>query len=172
MRTKSTLTAERVREVLGYNPETGVFRWKVGRSRGVRIGDVAGSVIPSGSSKGYRDISIDGIDRRAHLLAWFYVYGEWPTLSLDHRNGNRDDNQISNLREATQGQNSQNRHGPQRNNTSGFLGVSRNRRRWQAKVTVDGRQHHLGTFDTPEEASEAYLAAKRELHPFWDEAAG
>ncbi len=160
----SILTAERLREVLDYNPNAGVFTHRHSH-HSVRAGQVAGRL----ETQGYRQIRVDGRLYTAHRLAWLYTHGEWPTHNLDHRNEDKDDNRISNLREDVDGLNKQNQSQPRRDNTSGFLGVSRNRRRWRASIRVDGHVRNLGTFDAPEKAAAVYLAAKRALHPFWDE---
>jgi HNH endonuclease len=91
---QTKLTAERLRERLHYDAETGVFTRRVGSSN-ARAGDVAGSV----HSTGYVRISIDGGKYTAHCLAWFYVHGVWPSDQIDHINRNRSDNRIANLRE-------------------------------------------------------------------------
>lgn len=160
------LTVERLRALLDYHPETGVFLWRTLKGSRCPVDRPAGYVNP----EGYRYI---GIDRRvylAHHLGWLYAHGVWPSRRLDHRNGRPDDNRIANLREDLSNRNQQNTGtGPRRNNSHGFLGVERHRRRWMARITADGKRHNLGTFDTPEEAHDAYIAAKRRLHPFWDE---
>lgn len=165
MRPKPTLTADRVREVLDYNPETGVFRWKVRLGQRCRVGNEAGSF----SAEGYRQIKIDGRLHLAHRLAWLHTYGVWPRVDLDHRNEIKYDNRIANLREATKAQNTQNRSRARSDNQNGFMGVSRVTGGWRALIDVNGQRHNLGLFGTPEEAHAAYLAAKRELHPFWQE---
>lgn len=160
------LTADRLREVLDYDPATGVFTWreKSAPDSRIRPGTVAGYV-----QHGYRLINVDNRQYRAHRMAWLYVHGEWPTDDIDHINGVRDDNRIANLREATRSENLQNQRRARRDNRSGFLGVSANGKRWKAEIIEGVRRQHLGTFDTPGEAHEAYLAAKRRLHPFFVE---
>lgn len=159
------LTAERLRELFHYDPETGAFTWKMLTSPrgGVKIGDVAGSI----DTKGYRIIRIDGRDHKAHRLAWLYMIGEWPKDQVDHRNGTPADNRFANLREATRAENGQNR-ATSKNNTSGFTGVSWHGRdrKWRAQIRAGGRNQHLGMFASAEDAHAAYLAAKAELHPF------
>lgn len=88
--------------------------------------------------------------------------------SIDHINGDRADNRIANLRQATTAENSQNERGPRAHATSGFLGVGwhAQQSRWRARITVNGKRRHLGLFDTPEAAYAAYVEAKRALHPF------
>jgi hypothetical protein len=160
----NTLTIERLRHVLSYEPETGLFTWRRPRGRGIKEGDVAGSVDPG---RGYRRIKVDYRIYLAHRLAWFYVHSEWPTVCLDHANGVCDDNRLTNLRPATMSENQQNRRTPG-TNTSGFIGASFNKQRgnWTAQISVNGKRHRLGSFRTPEEAHQAYLMAKQSLHTF------
>jgi len=162
MQPKIPLTQARLKELLHYDPETGVFTWRVGRV-GCRAGSIAGSL----NGCGYRQI---GIDRRMHLLhriAFLYVTGGFPQEELDHINGVRDDNRWVNLREATGSENRHNLGGPPSHNTSGFLGVywCKRRQKWVAEIKLRGRKRHLGYFDTAEEAHATYLKAKDELHP-------
>lgn len=159
---KPELTAARLRELLHYDPETGIFTWLVHRQRH-RAGNVAGSP----HSAGYVEIGVDGESYLAHRLAWLYVHGAWPAGDVDHRNGVRRDNRIVNLRDVSKVVNLQNRQGAASNNRARLLGVSRSaakRPSWFARILVDGRQKHLGSFGTPEAAHAAYLAAKRQLH--------
>jgi hypothetical protein len=153
-----TLTAERLREVLHYNSETGNFTWRIPRRR-VHAGDVAGSR----SGKGYFVIRVDYRLYRAHRLAYLYMTGVWPTAEIDHKDTDRSNNRWHNLREATSAQNSQN-SGRQKRNISGFKGVSRYGRRWCAMITANGERYRSGSFRTPEEAAYAYAAAAKHLH--------
>lgn len=162
------LTAQRLRELLHYDPETGVFTWKVDRTTRVRAGMEAGSLYKLGRTQ-YRYIMIDFKQHRAHRLAWLYVHGVWPAAFLDHVNGDGADNRMVNLRQATCAENSQaanKRMLPQ--NTSGYRGVSYHaeRGRWMASIAFNRKRKWLGSFATAEEANEAYLKAKRELHAF------
>lgn len=158
---KEPLTAEKLRDVLVYDPATGQFtnrRWRGGKAH---AGMPAGSV----SAKGYLVISINnGVPQLAHRLAWLYVHGEWPNGGLDHINGNKLDNRIDNLRVVPQSVNLQNQRHPKGKTESGFLGVFRAGKKWTARINVDGIRHHLGNHETPEIAHAAYLAAKRRLH--------
>ena len=158
----SDLTAERLREVLDYDQETGVFTWKIRTHSRVKAGDVAGALRPDG----YIQISIDGCLHRAHRLAWLYVTGESPPSEIDHINCVKNDNRISNLRLATRSENLQNQLRAKSNNNTGFLGVSPNLWKFKAEIQVDGKRRYIGTFPTPEEAHAAYLKAKRQLHPY------
>ena len=161
-KSNSTLTAERLREVLDYDPETGVFVWRV-RVRGRRgLGDISGCAMKSG----YIEIGVDGERHLAHRLAWFWVHGAWPNWHIDHIDGDNSNNRITNLRDADRSINMQNLKTAQSNNlSSGLLGVYPNKKRWGAKITVNRTVYLLGTHDTPEEAHQVYLGAKRLLHP-------
>lgn len=153
------LTAERLRELVHYDPDTGIFIRKIDRG-----GHKAGEVMGTPSHRGYLKICVDKIHYYAHRLAWLYVYGETPKV-IDHINGNTGDNRIANLRNVSQAENLQNITRPSRNNTSGYLGVSRKRKRWAAAVSVNNKPVRIGYFETKEAAYAAYVEAKRRLHP-------
>lgn len=163
MSASSVLTVGILRQLLDYDPATGVFTWKVTRPRAT-AGSVAGSI----SEKGYRIIGLCGRLYKAHRLAWLYMRGEWPVDQIDHINGIKDDNRIANLRDVTNRVNAQNLKGPRSDNTSGFLGVRSQKtpkaRKWTAKIVVDGRHVHLGYFPTPVAAHEAYLSVRRRFY--------
>lgn len=159
---RAIITAERLREVLSYDPESGLFTWKVYRGGGSPlVGKAAGSL----TKKGYINISIDRRAYRAHRLAWLYVYGEWPTCQIDHEDTVKHHNWIGNLRSATQSQNIANGR-RRRNNTSGFKGVIfyRRHQKWVARICKDRKNTYLGLFHTPEEAHAAYVEAAKRLH--------
>ncbi len=149
-----------LQRLVSYNPATGVFIWLTSPSFNVKPGDVAGSL----NGAGYRYIKICGVSVRASRLAWFYVHGTWPVAEVDHKNQDRGDDRIENLREATRSQNNQNRTAARRDSGTGLMGVSQRGSRWRAAIFVDGRIKHLGTHDTAEAAHAVYLAAKRRLH--------
>lgn len=155
---ESAIDHARLLEVLDYDPETGIFKWKVAISNFVKPGSRAGRV----REDGYRAISFGERLYTAHRLAWFYVNGVWPADMLDHINRDRDDNRIANLRGATRGQNMQNR-AVSSDNLSGLKGVQKGKwNRWTARITVGGKRKRIGWFDTPEEAHAAYLAAAKQ----------
>ena len=160
---KNSLTPERLRQVLSYETDSGVFRW-IASVGVVKQGAIAGCK----GSHGYIQICIDRRLYLAHRLAWLYVHGSWPTRQLDHIDGDKKNNRIVNLREVTNAENHQNTRRPRSNSQSGFLGVSLHKQtgRWLAQIMVLGRKKHLGLFDTAEEAHGVYLAAKSKLHPF------
>ena len=150
------LTQERLKELLDYDPLTGVFRWRVYRARGARPGSIAGTP----NDNGYILIGIDGVVRRAHRLAWLYINGKQPTGLIDHVNGDKTDNRIANLRLATKSTNGANSK-TRCDSSIGLKGVYRNRARYSARISCNGTRYRLGTYDTPELAHAAYCAAAR-----------
>jgi len=154
---KSTLTAERLRELLHYDPETGIFTWYVLDRRRKN---------PAGCAehRGYLTIGIDRRRYYSHRLAWLYTKGVWPIEEIDHIDTNKANNRFANLREATHAINEQNQRIPQKNNSSGFLGVYLEGRRYRARIKLGGKNIHIGCFDTAEEAGVAYIEAKKKLH--------
>lgn len=152
------LTQSRLKEVLDYDPKTGYFTWLAG---GKMSGKPAGSV----SDHGYVVIGVNSKRYKAHRLAWLYVYGSMPISDLDHANGVRADNRISNLRACTDSENHFN-IGAMRTNTSGFKGVFWHKRagKWLAQIGVNGKDKFLGLFPTAELAFEAYSAKAKQLH--------
>lgn len=172
------LTAEQLRALLHYDPDTGAFRWRDGINHW-RAGLPAGTLTPQGrnrtrhvvigigttSEKRYSQIGIHKKVYRAHRLAWLYVYGEWAKSEIDHINGNGADNRIVNLRLATPAENAMNR-GLRIDNTSGIKGVSWNKKsgQWLAHIGYGGKILHLGLYDTIEEARAARIEAARRLH--------
>lgn len=157
------ISAERLREVLHYCPDTGVFTRT--DSRGGRY---AGSIAGNVRADGYIRILIDRRSYLAHRLAWMYVHGGFPSGELDHADGVRSNNAITNLRQATRSENVHNRKGANKNNKSGFFGVSwdKQKGRWVAQIKLGRKSFRLGFFDSPEVAHAAYLSAKSRLHPF------
>lgn len=144
-----------LKETLRYDPLTGELTWLVGGGRR-SVGQSAGYK----RGDGYIGICVNRRQTKAHIVAWALTHGAWPTEVIDHKNGDKSDNRLANLREATKSQNAMNsaRHS---RNRSGFKGVSpsRNGKRWMGFIRVCGKNHNLGTFDTPEQAHAAYLTA-------------
>jgi hypothetical protein len=155
------ITQEELKELLHYDSETGIFSWRNYRS-GISKSKVAGTL----DHHGYIRIKINYVIYEAHRLAWLYEYGVVPKGEIDHRNHNRSDNRIENIRDVSITINRQNQSIPQKHNKSGFLGVSlfKETGKYRAQITVEGKKKHLGYFDTPEQAHDAYVAAKRQFH--------
>jgi hypothetical protein len=156
------ITAETLRALLAYDPETGEFRWRVSRG-GVEAGAVAGCV----DREGYTCIKINGTSFKSHRLAWLHTHGAWPEHQIDHIDENKSNNRISNLRDVPQSMNQHNAIKPRKDGTSGYRGVSweRGNKRWRAQIQANGRKQCIGYFKSAEEAHAAYLAAKLRLHP-------
>lgn len=155
------VTYEYVAQVLNYDKETGVFTWKKTTGRRAKSGKRAGC-----RTTGYEFIGINKKLYLAHRLAWLLTYGNWPKDFIDHINGNSLDNRISNLRDVPCSLNLQNQRHAQRRSKSGLLGVSFHKARqlWRAQIAVNFKTIHIGYFNTPEAAHEAYMAKKREVH--------
>ena len=156
----SKITSKRLKELLTYDPETGLFTWIVDRSN-IKAGTVANSIQP----KGYIKINIDKNPYLAHRLAWFYMFDEWPNGEIDHINRVKTDNRLVNLRVVSRSENIQN-IGMRKSNTSGFKGVCFHKQAntWVARIGYRGKRYHLGSFLTPEEAHKAYKEAAEQLH--------
>lgn len=159
----TTLTFEQVYEQIAYDPETGVFTWRVGKKGQAGPGSIAGCL---NKHLGYWQIGILRQRLYGHRLAWLLSYGCWPTHQIDHINGDRSDNRLTNLREATHADNQQNRH--LYRNRTGFAGVEYCPKfgRFRARVVHNQIKHCAGHYDTAEEAHAAYLAKKAELHAY------
>jgi hypothetical protein len=138
-RRRPPLTVERLREVLDYDQETGVFVWRIAVSRN-KAGATAGYTGPNG----YVYIGIGGHQYLAHRLAWLFVYSEWPCKDIDHANRQKSDNRILNLRDVSVAGNAHNR-GLHPANKSGVKGVHFNttHNQWCAQIKLNGKSIHL-----------------------------
>lgn len=140
-----------LKELLLYEPDTGLLRWKVASSPSAPAGAIAGS----STTLGYVKVRVHGAYRAGHRIAWALHYGEWPKNTIDHINRDQSDNRIVNLRDCTAAQNHMNRR---------LKGTSRVKDgKWGAAIGYQGKRRHLGTFDTQEQAHQAYVAASLEL---------
>jgi len=154
----ANLNAERLREHLHYDPETGVMTRLIGQGAGERVGCVM--------KQGHLRCRVGNIEHLLHRLAFLYMTGRWPSHEIDHINGDPADNRWQNLREATHHTNQQNRRRANKNSKSGLLGASwrKDRGHWCARILVGKRYLYLGRFETAEEAHAAYIEAKRIHH--------
>lgn len=156
------LTQQRVRELLNYNTETGVFTWLPRNNKAFRH---AGLVAGCKDNNDYICIKIDGRMYLAHRVAFLYVEGSWPVKHVDHRDHNPENNKWSNLRKSDVSFNMENKIAACKNKKhSKYLGVHWNGSKFTAKITIKGVRNYLGIFDTEELAYEAYLSKKRESH--------
>lgn len=145
------ITQSELKSKLYYNPETGIF---------TRITTKKSNNKPS--SNGYIYLSVNNKQYSAHRLAWLYVYGEFPTNCIDHINRIKHDNKIENLREASYSQNSYNKECKSK---SGYKGVTwwERDKKWKAQIEIDGKNKHIGYFETPELAHKAYCTYQSQV---------
>lgn len=148
-RFNSNLTAGRLRDLLDYCPETGVFTRRVTVNNRNRAGSIAGYT----GQAGYEYIGIDGTSFMSHRLAWLHVHGCWPAEEIDHINRDRGDNRIVNLRAVCRSVNN-------RNNSGRGYFLDKRSGKYRAGMTVNKRTVYLGSFDRAEDARCAYLAAR------------
>lgn len=164
---KNRPTAARLRELLHYEPLTGVFTRRVDVSHNARAGDRAGTV---NKVHGYVLIGVDGTQYFGHCLAVLYMTGEWPDGDVDHKDTDRSNLVWLNLRDVTPTINAQNqRRARVDNESSGLLGVTRIKTGWKAQIGLRDssgkrRTKNLGHFDSKEQAHRVYVIAKRQLH--------
>lgn len=158
-----------LKEILDYNPDTGVFTWKVRDKKYFKnegsykiwntrfSGKIAGSIKTNKDGYRYLQITINKKLYLAHRLAWLYVYGVWPKNQIDHINGCSLDNRIHNLRDVTNQVNSCNQK-KHKNNKSGITGVSwhRSTNKWivRGSITINGKRKriYLGLFENIDDA--------------------
>lgn len=157
MKYNNDVTPQRLKEILHYDKDTGVFTWLISPARRSKKGDIAGTL-----HRGYVEISILHKKYSAHRLAWLYMTGAWPLEEIDHKNGIPSDNRFDNLREADRYINCQNLRSSKGKNA--LLGVYPRSKKFFAAIRVNGKSVHLGSFDTQELAHSAYLDAKRKHH--------
>lgn len=161
------LTQQRLKELLQYDPETGLFT-RLQDKGPSKKGTVAGT---KRTKDGYISISIDYKKYQAHRLVFLYMTGTFPLKQVDHINRDREDNRFNNLRHVSPQENQHN-NSLSKKNTSGVTGVSWNKgiKKWHAYIKVNYKRINLGFFNTIEEAKEARENAKVRLHPSSPEA--
>lgn len=158
------ISISELRQRFTYNAESGNLHWvkpPSGRSHDIMT-PIAGSL----RRDGRRVVIIRKIHYYAHRLVWAYVHGEFPEKFIDHINGDNQDNRIENLRLAEHGENMQNMRSARSDSSSGLIGVGRHRNKFISVIRLHGKKYHLGSFNTAQEAHEAYVRAKRAMHPF------
>lgn len=146
-------------KILKYDPDTGIFTWRV-TMRNKLAGSRAGCYHPD---NGYERIGIGGQTYYSHVLAWLYMTSEWPSDEIDHKDLDGANNRWNNLRIAGHMGNSCNKEKPKRNR-SGYKGVWQVKDRFLAKITYNKRVVQLGSFTDPIDAAIAYDVAARKYH--------
>ena len=156
-----SLTYALAKEFFTYSPETGDVHWL--KTRNNRC--TAGKRVSTASTDGALQVCFDHRTYRLHRVIWLYMTGSWPTKVIDHKDGDQTNNRWENLRDVSQSVNRENLRAAPANNKVGVLGVGRIGSRWRANIHVYGKSMALGSFNTLEDAQQAYLEAKR----FWHE---
>jgi hypothetical protein len=146
------LPLQRICELLRYDEETGDLYWKIDRTGAAKTGTVAGSL----DKEGYTTVKIDKSIYKAHRVIYGLSYSLSSFEEIDHIDGNKSNNKLSNLRAVSRAVNQQNNK---------VRGTYQHRNCWQAVLKANGKKRYLGSFDTEEEAHQAYLAAKKIYHP-------
>jgi hypothetical protein len=148
-----------VNRILKYDPDTGFLIYKVDIPYGawVKKGQRAGCVRKGGR---YRVIRIEGVNYEEHQICWLLYYKKWPKTEIDHRNKNKLQNNIENLRAATHSQNQANK-GLSKSNKSGYKGVRQaaDGVRWAVSIKVNNHMRSLGVFRSRRKAAKAYNKA-------------
>ncbi len=151
--TAQSLSQERLKELLHYCPDSGIFTWlsATNKNKEWRIGMNAGNL-----DNGYIWIKINSVKYPASRLAFLYVTGSFPEFEVDHKDHTRNNNKWDNLRHVTRADNSKNQT-IHRNNTSGFNGINwrKNRNRWLVRIAVNGKRIYIGMFVNIKDAVEA-----------------
>lgn len=159
------INIERLREILAYDPDTGIFTWKKKTCDKVVVGTQAGCVATMRGARKYIVIRFDGNLHTSHRLAWAYYYGEQPPPTIDHDDGDGCHNWIKNLRKASQSQNLANMQ-KKIKSVTGYRGVypyGTTGKRFEAKAMQDYKSVRFGIFDTPEAAYSAYCVGIKSL---------
>lgn len=154
------LTQSELKRIWSYDPNTGLLTRLVKSAKRTKVGDVANCL----DNNGYIVINFNYHFFRVHRLAFLYMLGKFPKNQVDHINGIPSDNRWCNLRDVTQKINKQNLHAPKKNNSSGYLGVSKSGKKWVATISIDSKTKYIGTFDCKKQAHNAYLIEKRKNH--------
>ena len=144
------LTQARLKEVIDYDPLTGIFVWKKSLSANAIVGSTAGSK----TKFGYIVIQIDRKIHKAHRLAFLFMEGYFPENEIDHINRVSYDNRWCNLRHVSHQCNMRNKS-VQRNNSSGITGICLDRERWKAQIRVSKKKINLGRFVNFNDAAKA-----------------
>jgi hypothetical protein len=157
------MDASQLKELFKYDPDTGEIHW-IALGKGRVKKRAAGTITQSG----YVGILIDGDRYYAHRIAWALHHGAWPDRQIDHINGIKTDNRISNLRLATNSENGKN-YGLNKSNTSGVTGVSwcKQTQKWRAVIKVNGKQLNKGRYSDKDTAIAVRKAAEIEHFGEW-----
>jgi hypothetical protein len=140
----SVLTVERVRDLFDYDPDTGILTRR-------HFLNAKRKPVGCKSEHGYLRLILDNRSWAVHRVIWLWTYGYFPEGQIDHIDGNPANNRIVNLRDVSQSENQKNRRVP-KNSPLGVMGVRRHGRMFGARILIEGKSKHLGSFDNLEEA--------------------
>lgn len=149
---KKLPSVDELKNAFAYDADTGIITWKVSRGgkaiKGARAGGLKGD--------GYRRIDCGGATYFEHRVVWALYYGDYPTLDIDHINGDRTDNRIANLRLVTMRQNQQNLKWHRKGR---LVGASYNKemKKWKSQISINGETKHIGYYPSEQSAHEAYV---------------
>lgn len=151
---------DRLKEYLLYDPTSGFLFWKKSKSRSIFVGKEAGNL----TQRGYKTFRFDKKVYKTHRVCWFLYYGNWPKGEVDHINGLKDDNRISNLRDVSHRENMLNKKS-QSGSTSKYKGVywHKSNKKWRATLWNGSSKLHLGMFDCETSAALAYDEAAKQV---------
>lgn len=161
MKKSKKITQKRLKELLHYDPDTGIFKWKVQISNRIKIGDIAGCI----NQQNYIKIRIDGKIYASHRLVWLYMEGYFPENDIDHINQIKTDNRWKNLREISPQCNARN-CGLYKNNKSKIKGVywANTIKKWKVQIKIKQKTKYLGIYDNLDEAVCVRLAVEQCLN--------
>lgn len=155
---KDSLTHERLRTLLDYDPDTGLLTRRTQACPQRPVG--------YSPKSGYWRVGVGGRQYYYSRVVWFWVTGDWPIDEIDHEDRDKSNHRWGNLRDLAHGQNMQNIQKAQCNSTTGIRGVHPENRSFIAKIGFEGKVIRIGTFKTKEEAAIACANKKAALHPF------
>lgn len=157
---EAMISIEMLNDYFSYNRDSGVLTWKKRTSNRVKVGDIAGSE----TKTGYLHVGFMGVDIKVHRIVWAIENGKWPEMYIDHIDGNRLNNKINNLREATSNQNAWNMRRPS-HNTSGIKGVGfcKQTGKYTAWIWINNKKMWLGRHNTKDDAYNAYASEAKKL---------
>lgn len=165
MAIKALPSPEVLRQLIHYIPETGELFWlprpSAPQSWNTRYAGTP--ALASIGAAGYRQGYLHYSKVAAHRAVWAYIYGVWPDRFVDHKDGDKLNNRISNLRIASRSENARNRLS-NRDAESSFVGVSRQGKKWRATIILYGQQKYLGAFSTEIDAARAYDTEAEKIH--------
>jgi hypothetical protein len=162
---RSLISHQRAIELLEYNQESGKLFWKADRKGHLLKGKEAGSV----NANGYIVIKVEQRHYPAHRLAWFIVHGIWPEQDVDHIDGKKTNNKLTNLRAVTRSVNLLNAVKEQGRSNTGIRNISfyKKKQKYYVRIQHEGKMLYSKTFSSLDAASKAAEKARSEHNPYY-----